>query len=139
MLHVGVQHSWRVLEESFRVGDDHMKHGFTNMGAVERLARDTAQLSQGQWAGPTANHLTRTKKGLMMMQMTRHSGSPQAQGECLDRRRHTRVSEGPCASDASLVKAVATTVACKERFPVRTMEQIEYVPVPLASASQVIG
>ena len=46
---------------------------------------------------------------------------------------------GPCASDTSPVKVAATSAACKERFPVRTMEQIEYIPVPQASASQVIG
>ena len=46
---------------------------------------------------------------------------------------------GPCASDAYPVKAAATSAACKERFPVRTMEQIGYIPVPPASASQVIG
>ena len=35
--------------------------------------------------------------------------------------------------------SAATSAACTERFPERTTEQIEEIPVPQASASQVIG
>ena len=41
-------------------------------------------------------------------------------------------------ADAAATSA-ATSAACTERLPERTMEQIEEIPVPQASASQVIG